>query len=69
MFLLLVRGLQWNFGRDGAPCMMPSSIKKICSFYKKRKCARNKIVFVTLINLNKTSNRAVTHTSYKMHEN
>jgi len=25
--------------------------------------------FVTLSDLNKTSNRAVTHTSYKMHEN
>jgi len=27
------------------------------------------IVFLTLSNLNKTSNRAVTNTSYKMHEN
>jgi len=27
------------------------------------------IVFSTLSNLNKTSKRAVTHTSYKMHEN
>jgi len=27
------------------------------------------IVFLTLSNLNKTSNRAVTRTSYKMHEN
>ena len=27
------------------------------------------IVFVTLSDLNKTSNRAVTHTFYKMHEN
>jgi len=27
------------------------------------------IVFLTLINLSKTSNYAVTHTSYKMHEN
>jgi len=27
------------------------------------------VVFLTLSNLNKTSNRAVTHTSYKMHEN
>jgi len=33
------------------------------------KCARKIfIVFVTLSDLNKTSNRAVTHTSYKMHE-
>ena len=48
---------------------MPSSIKKICSFVNKRKCARKIfIVFVTLSDLNKTSNRAVTHT-YKMHEN
>jgi len=29
---------------------------------------KEKIIVVTLINLNKTSNRAVTHT-YKMHEN
>jgi len=27
------------------------------------------IVFLTLSNLNKRSNRAATHTSYKMHEN
>jgi len=50
--------------------MMPSSIKKFCSFLKKRKCARNIfIVFVTLSDFNKTSNRAVIHTSYEMHEN
>jgi len=68
--LLLVRGYQWRFGRGGAACMMPSSIKKICSFFKKRKCAgKIFIVFVTLSDLNKTSNRAVTHTSYKMLEN
>jgi len=49
--------------------MMPSNIKKICSFFKKRKCARKIfIVFVTLSDLNKTSTRAVTHT-YKMDEN
>jgi len=41
--------------------MMPSSIKKICGFFKKRKCARRIfIVFITLSDLNKTSNRAVT---------
>jgi len=41
--------------------MMPSSIKKICSFFKKWKRARKIfIVFVTLSDLNKTSNRAVT---------
>jgi len=40
---------------------MPSCIKKICSFFKKRKCARKIfIVFVMLSDLNKTSNRAVT---------
>jgi len=50
--------------------MMPSSIKKICSFFKKPKCASKIfVVFVTLSDLNKTSNRVVTHTSYKMHEN
>jgi len=49
--------------------MMPSSIKKIYSFFKKRKCARKILtVFVTLSDVNKISNRAVTHTSYKMHE-
>jgi len=48
--------------------MMPSSIEKICSFFKKRKCARKiLIVFVTSSDLNKTSNLAVTRT-YKMHE-
>jgi len=42
---------------------LPSSIKKW-------KCAKEVfIIFVTLSNLNKTSNHAVTHTSYKMHEN
>jgi len=49
--------------------MMLSCIKKICSFFKKGKCARKIfIVSVTLSDLNKTSNRAVTHT-YKMDEN
>jgi len=53
----------------GAACMMPSSSKKICRFFKKWKCARKIfIVFVTLSDLNKTSNRAVTHTC-KIHEN
>jgi len=51
-------------GSVGAACMMPSSIKKICRFYKKRKCARKIFIgIVTLSNLNKTPNRAVTHTS------
>jgi len=50
--------------------MMPSSIKKICSFFKAMKCARKIfIVFVTLNNMKKILHRAVTHTSYKMHEN
>ena len=50
-------------------CMMPSSIKKIWSFFKKTEmCKKIFIVFVTLGDLNKTSNRAVTHTSFKMHE-
>jgi len=50
--------------------MMPSSIEKICSFFKERKCASKIfIVFVILNNLNKTSNHAVNHNSYKMHEN
>jgi len=40
--------------------MMPSSTEKICSFFKKRKCARKMfIVLVTLCDLNKTSDRAV----------
>ena len=70
MFLLLVRGYQWRFC-CGCGCMHEwcRNIQKICSFFKKRKCARKIIiVFVTLSDLNKTSNRAVTHT-YKMHEN
>jgi len=50
--------------------MMPSSIKKICSFHKERQRARKIFnAFVTLSNLNKTSNHAVNGTSYKMHEN
>ena len=62
MFLLLVRGHQWrDFGRGGAACTMASSIKKIRSFFKKRKYPRKIfILFVTLSDLNKTSNRAVT---------
>ena len=41
--------------------MMTSCIQKICSFFKKRKCARKICtVFVTLSDFNKTSNRAVT---------
>jgi len=53
----------------GLRAVMPSCIKKICSFFKKWKCARKIfIVFVTLSDLNKTSNRAVAHTSYKMDE-
>jgi len=50
--------------------MMRSSIEKIYSFYKERKCARKILmVFVTLSNVKKASNLAVNHTSYKMHEN
>jgi len=53
----------------GLHAMMPSCIEKICSFFKKRKCASKMfIVFVTLSDLNKTSNRVVTHTN-KMDEN
>jgi len=41
--------------------MMPSSIEKIGSFFRKRKYSRKIfIVLVTLCDLNKTSNRAVT---------
>jgi len=37
----------------GLHAVMPSCIKKICSFFKKRKCARKIfIVFVALSNLN-----------------
>jgi len=47
----------------GAACMMPSNIKKICSFFKKTKRARKIfIVFVTFSDLSNISNRAVTHT-------
>jgi len=63
------RIINGHFGRGGAACMMPSSIKKICSFFQKAEmCKKKFIVFVTLSDLNKTSNRAVTHT-YKMREN
>jgi len=47
-------------GHDGAASMMPSSIKKVCSFFKNRICARKIfVVFVTLSDLNKTWNRLV----------
>jgi len=47
--------------------MMPSSIIKICSFFKKRKYARKIfIVYVTLSDLNKTSNRAVTSSGHRL---
>jgi len=50
--------------------MMASSIKKFCSFLKNGNVQEKVfIVFLTLSDLNKTSNRAVTHTSYTMHEN
>jgi len=56
-------GNNGDFGRGGAAGMMLSSTEKICSFYKERKRARKIfIVFVTLSNLKKTSNRAVNHT-------
>ena len=56
-------------GGVGLHALMPIFIKKIRSFFKKRKCARKVfIVLVMLSDLNKTSNRAVTHT-YKMDEN
>jgi len=32
-------------------------------------CKKIFIILVTLSDLNKTSNRAVTHTSYEMHDN
>jgi len=42
--------------------MMLSSIKKICSFFKKRKCARKIfIVFVTLSYLNNIKLRCNPH--------
>jgi len=48
---------------------MTPSVKRFVDFAKKRKCARKiLIVFVTLSDLNKTTNRAVTHTSYKINE-
>ena len=36
-----------DFGRVGAAFTMPSSIKKICSFFKKRKCARK--IFIVFV--------------------
>jgi len=54
----------------GLHAWWPVALKMICSFFKKWKCARKIfIVFLMLSNLNKTSKRAVSHTSYKMHEN
>jgi len=40
--------------------MMTSSIKKICSFSKTKMCKKIYIFFITVSDLNKTSNRAVT---------
>ena len=46
--------------------MMSSSIKRICSFFSKRKCVRKIfIVLVTLSGLNKTSNRPATSGVFK----
>jgi len=45
----------------GLHALCPAAFKKICCFFKKRKCARKTfIVFVTLSDLNKTSNRVAT---------
>ena len=53
----------------GLHAWCPVELKRFVAFFIKRKCARKIfIVFVTLSDLNKTSNRAVSHT-YKMHEN
>ena len=53
----------------GVHAWCPAALKRFGAFSKKRKCARKIfIVFVTLGDLNKTSNRAVTHTSFKIHE-
>jgi len=37
--------------------MIPSIIKKICSLFKKRKCARK--IFIVFVTLSETPNRAV----------
>ena len=51
----------------GLHARCPVALKRC--FLKKRKCARKIFIFfATLSDLNKTSNRVVTHT-YKMHEN
>ena len=76
-FVATVRGHQWRFGW-GWGCMHDAHLLKICSIFKEEKCARKYLaalqyiyrtlqfmVFSTLSNLKKTSNRA----SYKMHEN
>jgi len=53
----------------GVHAWCPVALKRFGAFLKIRKCARKIfIVFVTLGDLNKTSNRAITHTSIKMHE-
>jgi len=53
----------------GVYASCPAAMKRFGAFSKQRKCARKIfIVFITLGDLNKTSNRALTHTSFKMHE-
>jgi len=53
----------------GVNARCPVALRRFGAFSSKRKCARKIfIVFVTLGDLNKTSNRTVTHTSFKMHE-
>jgi len=53
----------------GLHARCPVALQRFVACSKKRSARKIFTVFVTLSDLNKTSNRAVTHTSYKMHEN
>ena len=81
--MLLLEDINGDLARRGLHASCP--VAKDCRIFKEQKCAGKifsyhalqyyiyrtlqYIVFITLSNLNKTSNRAATHTSNKMREN
>jgi len=47
----LLRDINGDFIRGGAASMMSSSIEKICSFFKERKCASKIFIVFVILNL------------------
>jgi len=84
-FFATVRGYQWRFGQGWGSMHDAQEEKVCSIFKERKFARKiysyqtlpydiiyrtlQFIVFLTLSNLNKTSKRAVTHASYKMHEN